>query len=159
MTHCLNSFFFQWVHVFIDKKKRKQKKVSFLFTPMFFLKIFCQQDYNNKWIVYCHTFQSKRFVLCADVCPTILFGYTPPPEGYMFVIGVIETLCSILLMLPLTNLHARIYLVFAVLMALAIYTHGVLAQFGKMVVPMCLFLACLVLYKMEPLTLSNMPIK
>lgn len=44
-------------------------------------------------------------------------------------------------------------------MALAIYTHGVLAQFGKMVVPMCLFLACLVLYKMEPLTLSNMPIK
>lgn len=93
------------------------------------------------------------------MCPTVLFGYTPPPDGYMFVIGVIETLSSILLMLPLTNVHARIYLVFAVLMALAIYTHGVLAQFGKMVVPMCLFLACLVLYKMEPLTLSNMPIK
>lgn len=106
-----------------------------------------------------HQQASKRFVLCADVCPTVLVGYTPPPDGYMFVIGVIETLSSILLMLPLTNVHARIYLVFAVLMALAIYTHGVLAQFGKMVVPICLFLACLALYKMEPLTLSNMPIK
>lgn len=139
--------------------KESRKNVSVSFTHVLFEKIFCQQNYNNKLIVYCHTFQSKRFVLCADVCPTVLFVYTPPANGYMFVIGVIETLCSILLMLPLTNLHTRIYLVFAVLMALAIYTHGVLAQFGKMVIPMCLFLACLVLYKMEPLTLSNMPIK
>lgn len=123
---------------------------------MFFIEmIFCKQDYQNKYVVYFNFFQSKRFVLCADVCPTVLFGYTPPPDGYMFVIGVIETLSSILLILPCTNLHNRIYLVFCVLMALAIYTHGVLAQYGKMVVPICLFLACLVLYKIEPLALSK----
>lgn len=121
---------------------------------MFFIEmIFCKQDYQNKYHVYFYIFQSKRFVLCADVCPTVLFGYTPPPDGYMFVIGVIETLSSILLILPFTNLHNRIYLVFCVLMALAIYTHGVLAQYSKMVVPICLFLACLVLYKIEPLAL------
>lgn len=102
-----------------------------------------------------HQQASERFVLCAKVCPTAFFGYKPPPDGYMFVIGVIETLSSILLMLPLTNLHTRIYLVFCVLMALAIYTHGILAQYGKLVVPICLFLACLVLYKTGTLSLSK----
>lgn len=103
-----------------------------------------------------HQQASERFVLCAKVCPTVLFGYTPPPYGYMFVIGVMETLSSILLMLPLKNFHTGIYLEFCVLMALAIYTHGALAQHGKMVVPICLFLACLVLYKLESLTLLKL---
>lgn len=116
---------------------------------------FCKQDNQNKIRVFIFTFQSERFVLCAKVCPTAFFGYKPPPDGYMFVIGVIETLSSILLMLPLTNLHTRIYLVFCVLMALAIYTHGILAQYGKLVVPICLFLACLVLYKTGTLSLSK----
>lgn len=39
-------------------------------------------------------FQSEEFVLYASVCPTKLFGYTPPPRGYMFVIGFIRLLLS-----------------------------------------------------------------
>ena len=104
---------------------------------------------NNLKFNYCNDFfwQSERFVLCAKVCPSALLGYTPPPGGYMFVIGVIETLSAVLLLLPFPEFHKEVYMIFSVLMVLAIYTHGVLSQFDKMIVPTCLFLLSVVLYK------------
>uniref|UniRef100_A0A8W8J9X1 Uncharacterized protein n=2 Tax=Magallana gigas TaxID=29159 RepID=A0A8W8J9X1_MAGGI len=41
-----------------------------------------------------HQQTSEEFVLYASVCPTKSFGYTPPPRGYMFVIGFIRLLRS-----------------------------------------------------------------
>lgn len=87
--------------------------------------------------------------------PTAFFGYKPSPDGYMFVIGIIETLASFLLLLPYSDLQNWIYLVFCVRMALAIYTHDVLEEYIQMAFAICLFLASVVLYKVGPVTLTK----
>lgn len=91
----------------------------------------------------------------ATVFPTAFFGYKPSPDGYMFVIGIIETLASFLLLLPYSDLQNWIYLVFCVRMALAIYTHDVLEEYIQMAFAICLFLASVVLYKVGPVTLTK----
>lgn len=73
----------------------------------------------------------------------------------MFVIGIIETLASFLLLLPYSDLQNWIYLVFCVRMALAIYTHDVLEEYIQMAFAICLFLASVVLYKVGPVTLTK----
>lgn len=66
---------------------------------------------------------------------------------YMVVIGVIETFSSIALLMPVPEVERGVYILFATLMALAIYTHGVLDQYAKMVVPTCLFFTSIILYQ------------
>lgn len=94
---------------------------------------------------------SEEFVLYASVCPTKLFGYTPPPRGFMLVIGFIQTLGSFLLLLPFTAFHPWMYLVFCVMMTLSIYSHSVLGNSGKVTIASSILLACIVLYKTGPI--------
>uniref|UniRef100_A0A8W8J8E6 DoxX family protein n=1 Tax=Magallana gigas TaxID=29159 RepID=A0A8W8J8E6_MAGGI len=102
-----------------------------------------------------HKETRQEFAQYANVCPTVLFGITLSPDGYMFLVGVIETLASILLLVPYTDLHTWMYLVFCVMLALSIYTHDVLEQYFKMVYDICLFLTFIVLYKVGPIALTN----
>lgn len=102
-----------------------------------------------------HKKTRQEFAQYATVCPTVLFGITPSPDGYMLLVGVIETLASILLLVPYTDLHTWMYLIFCVMLALSIYTHDVLEQYFKMVYDICLFLTFIVLYKVGPIALTN----
>lgn len=107
------------------------------------------------YLIYIFNIQRQNYEDYATVFPTALFGYQPSPDRYMFLIGVIETLASFLLLLPYSDLQNWIYLVICVRMALAIYTHDVLEEYVKMTFAICLFLASVVLYKVGPIALTK----
>lgn len=107
------------------------------------------------YLIYIFNIQRRNYEDYATVFPTALFGYQPSPDSYMFLIGVIETLASFLLLLPYSDLQNWIYLVICVRMALAIHTHDVLEEYVKMIFAICLFLASVVLYKVGPIALTK----
>ncbi|KAK3097412.1 hypothetical protein FSP39_009418 [Pinctada imbricata] len=87
----------------------------------------------------------EKFVTYCPFCPTVHFGYTPPPVTYMRVVGMWEILCALALLVS-SDLKSVASFILSVIMTGAVYSHIMVNDTKGAPLPGVLMIMCLFLF-------------